>query len=451
MSKFAKSSLTVNGNEIHFAVPFAKVDKENRIVSGFATLDNVDSQGDVVTAEASKKAFARSRRNLREMHDKIAAGKIVDYIEKEVVDPGTGNIHKGIFVKAYISKGAPNTWEKVLDGTLTGFSIGGEINDASNEFDKDAGRSVRFIKDYDLVELSLVDNPANQLANIFSIQKSATGSVTVKGMVVETVLESVFICSDTTHDTTMLISEEDSLKCPLCDKKMENAGWFESGPDRAEKVRDIVTKFLSPSDGGTPDDVTSEGGVEMAKAKDEPAVPEGTETEVVNPSETFQNGEPIEGVVAEREGEEEAASVDETAGTDEEEPAATPEEVQDDETEISKKIDELHDAVKDSLEKTRNETKEHVETLEKKIDEIDKTFKEKASELEAKMNEFGEKLETTKAHQAELEKTLDLLNSSGAFKKSADLDDEATAEPVVQKSVWNGAFSGKKFSIDNHI
>ena len=39
----------------------------------------------------------------------------------------------------YVSKGAPDTWEKVLDGTLTGFSIGGEINEASNEFVKDAG------------------------------------------------------------------------------------------------------------------------------------------------------------------------------------------------------------------------------------------------------------------------------------------------------------------------
>lgn len=447
MSKFAKSGLSVNGNSIHMTVPFMKVDKEQRLVSGFATLDNVDSQDDVVTAEASKKAFARSRRNLREMHDKIAAGTIREFREDEYFDKDSGKTYQGIFVTAYVSKGAPNTWEKVLDGTLKGFSIGGEINDASNEFSKEAGRTVRIIKDYDLVELSLVDNPANQLANIFSIQKSATGSVTVTGLVAETDIEAVFICK---HDDTIIIRSEEEVTCPECDRKMDNAGWFESGSDRTEKVREIVNKFLDARDGGTPDDAPSEGGVEMAKAKDEPKVPEGTETEVVNPSEEFQNGEPIEGVVAEREAEEESGTVDEAAGTDEEE-AATPDEVQDEETEISKKIDELHDAVKDSLEKTRNETKEHVETLEKRLDEIDNAFREKASELEAKMDEFGQKLETTKAHQATLEKSLELLNSSGAFKKSADLDDEDEAEPVVQKSMWNGAFSGKKFSIDNHI
>jgi hypothetical protein len=357
-------------------------------------------------------------------------------------------MYSGIYVEAYVSKGAESTWDKVLDGTLTGFSIGGEINDATNEFDKDAGRSVRFIKDYDLVELSLVDNPANQLANILSFSKSATGSVTVTGMATEVDIQSVFICK---NDTTVMIADSDAEVCPKCGTKMENAGWFESGPDHAEKVKDIVSKFLSTDTEATPD-ATSEGGVEMAKAKEtEPEVPEGTPVEVVNPGEKDpQTDEPVEGVVKEEESEE-SGEVDETAGTEEEEATESPEEVHDDETEIAKKIDELHEAVKDSLEKTRDETKVHIDNLETKIDEISKTFTEKASELEGKLNEFGQKLETTKAHQAALEKSLELLNSSSAFRKSADLDDEEPAEPVVQKSVWNGAFSGKKFSIDNHI
>ena len=46
-----------NGDNLHLSVPFTKVNRENRTVSGFATLDNVDQTGDVVTAEASMKAF----------------------------------------------------------------------------------------------------------------------------------------------------------------------------------------------------------------------------------------------------------------------------------------------------------------------------------------------------------------------------------------------------------
>ncbi len=47
-------------------MPFSKVDKERRIVSGFASLDNLDKQNDIVTAEASMKAFAKFRGNIRE-------------------------------------------------------------------------------------------------------------------------------------------------------------------------------------------------------------------------------------------------------------------------------------------------------------------------------------------------------------------------------------------------
>jgi cob(I)alamin adenosyltransferase len=448
MSTFEKGNLTVDGNTIHMAMPFTKVNKEKRTVSGYATLDNLDSQGDVVTAEASAKAFARARGNLREMHEKIAAGRVVDWHENEYLDED-GKLYRGIYVTAYVSKGAESTWEKVLDGTLSGFSIGGEVNDASNDFVKEAGRTVRFIKDYDLVELSLVDNPANQLANVdsfsksvFAFNKSASGSVTeVTGLVSETSIESVFICK---NDFTTIVDKVDSATCPKCEAKMENAGWFESGVgDRAEKVKEIVSKFQNPVEAEAAPTVNSEGGVEMARKENAP-VPEGTPTEVVNPSEEFPDGEKVD----------ENADVDETAGTEEVVATATPEEVQDDETEISKKIDDLHEAVKESLAKTRDETKEHVEMLEKKIDEISETLTTKASELEERFNRFGEELKTAKARQASLEKSLEALNNSDAVKKSVDSDNDEPTVTRVQKSVWTpGAFSGKPqgFSIDDHM
>ena len=58
----AKSNLAVDGNSVHMSMPFAKVDEAKRLVSGFATLDNIDSQGDVVLAEASAKAAISSLR-----------------------------------------------------------------------------------------------------------------------------------------------------------------------------------------------------------------------------------------------------------------------------------------------------------------------------------------------------------------------------------------------------
>lgn len=425
--------MTVNGNSLRLSMPFAKVDKANRLVSGYATLDNIDTQGDVVLAEASLKAFNRARGNIREMHQPIAVGKMVDFREDEFYDPDSKKFYRGIFVTARISKGAEDTWQKVLDETLTGFSIGGEVIDSSSDFVKEAGKTVRFIKDYDLTELSLVDNPANQFANVLSIQKSA-GSVTLSGMAAETVIESVFIC--TNEDGTVVVKDSDSEDCPVCGNKMENAGWFEVGNNRAEKVDDIVTKFLHPAEKEAAPSET-EGGAEEVFGKNvtkSAEVPEAKETSVPNPSEVGPDGEPLE-TEAEATVEAEAGEADETAETDDEsaEEAQTPVEVHDEESEISKKIDELHDAVKKSLDDSKTETLEKVAALEEKIDEA----LTKASELEQKFNEFGPKLETQKNRLTELEKRLEKINSADAVKKSVDVSQTATTKK--EESFWGGS------------
>jgi hypothetical protein len=152
-------------------MPFSKVDSERRIVSGFATLDNVDKQSDIVTTDASLKAFAKFRGNIREMHQPLSVGKMVSFKEDKYFDPESKKFFSGVYVSAYVSKGAQDTWEKVLDGTLSGFSIGGRMNKWDDAYDEKMDKSIRIIKDYDLVELSLVDNPANQFANILSVEK----------------------------------------------------------------------------------------------------------------------------------------------------------------------------------------------------------------------------------------------------------------------------------------
>ena len=61
-----KSLWSSNGENINLSVPFAKVNREKRTVSGWATIDNLDQTGDVVTSEASLKAFENFRGNIRE-------------------------------------------------------------------------------------------------------------------------------------------------------------------------------------------------------------------------------------------------------------------------------------------------------------------------------------------------------------------------------------------------
>ena len=231
-------------SRLNMSFPISKVDKEKRTVSGFATLDNVDRHGDIVTAEASEKAFARFRGNLREMHAPIAVGKVLSFHPEDYFDKESGQTFKGIYVNAYVSKGAQDTWEKVLDGTMTGFSIGGNIVNAGNDSSDNSDR--RVIKEYDLMELSLVDSPANPLASIFSIQKNADGSSFVKGMAADTSVENVYWCKKDQIASATLESNKD---CVVCGNGMENVGWIESSEtEKGLAISKVIDQYLKKDD-----------------------------------------------------------------------------------------------------------------------------------------------------------------------------------------------------------
>lgn len=416
---FEKANWSADGDRIQFSVPLTKVDTERRLVSGFATLDNVDLHGDVVTAEASAKAFASSRRNLREMHAPIAVGKVVDFKEETFVDAETGTPYQGIYVTSYVSKGAQDTWEKVLDGTLTGFSIGGSIKKADEEWSKDAGRSIRFIKEYDLTELSLVDNPANQLANVFSIQKSVDGAEAT-GMATEIKTENVFYCET---DGLAKASADDAVDCSVCGEGMENIGWFEhDGANTSELIAEAVKKYLHPEQ-------HAEGGVIMPKNK--------TEEEVTKAAEVEETPEVVEETVTKSEEapeveEVEAVSVDEAGAEDDD---------------LVKVIDNFRKAVEEKLEANEQEIAKAVTSLDDKFDEFSKGFEKKFEELSKKHGDLTEKFAGLKDELGKLEKNIDTIESNTAVRKSGDLggSSEETLEKSADgnKSFWGGAFLGE--------
>lgn len=159
--------------EIKLSIDPNEEDASQRIVVGFATLDNIDQTGDIVTSEASLEAFSKFRGNIRLMHLPEPVGKVIDYQPAVYIDPESGRQYSGIQVTAKISKAADNAWIMCQDGTISGFSIGGRIGKTSKQYDDVLGKTVNVIEEYVLTELSLVDNPANQFANITAIRKSA--------------------------------------------------------------------------------------------------------------------------------------------------------------------------------------------------------------------------------------------------------------------------------------
>lgn len=135
--------------------PITRVDTERREIELCATSEALDAHGTIFDYAASKDAFTRWLGNVREMHARRAVGRRVAVRCDDAA--------RRIIVRLRISRGAQDTWEKVLDGTLRGASIGANDVVWRRERRAVAGRSrwVQVATRYDLAELSLVDNPSN--------------------------------------------------------------------------------------------------------------------------------------------------------------------------------------------------------------------------------------------------------------------------------------------------
>lgn len=143
---------------VNMYVPIMRIDPDKWTVEGQATSDAIDSYGTIFDYESSKRAFNAWRGNLREMHQLKAVGHALEITPHDET--------RTISVKAFVSKGSPDTWAKVLDGTLTGFSIGVPKDKYKLKQVERNGRNVPMYYDHELAELSLVDNPGSPGCNI---------------------------------------------------------------------------------------------------------------------------------------------------------------------------------------------------------------------------------------------------------------------------------------------
>lgn len=252
MTDFEKATITVDGDNIAFGVPFSKVDVKNRTVEGFATLDNIDKSDEIVDADASVEAFDSWIGNVREMHHPSAVGKAVQ-IETREMTVDDGKSYRGVWVKTKISKGAEDAWEKIKDGTYSGYSIGGKVLERRPEIvksdgdDRYAKRHVSRITKYHLGELSVVDNPMNQLA-LFdaigkgdfhnSLIKSDDGSLSPGELIVEQ--KGLFYCEpcDIGKTTTL-----DTAECATCENSMVKIGEVAEAPE-VEDFRKMVDSHM---------------------------------------------------------------------------------------------------------------------------------------------------------------------------------------------------------------
>jgi len=456
MTNLHKAFWHSEDNSIKLSMPIAKVDKEKRTVSGFATLDNIDKQADIVPTDVSIKAFERFRGNLREMHMPIAVGRVVSFKSDKFYNKEEDKFYNGVFVNAYISKGAQDTWEKVLDGTLSGFSIGGSIKDSEEMYDSKMDKAIRVIKEYDLHELSLVDNPANQFANIVSIEKVADGTNKIDGIISKVDLENVYWCES---DSLVRLSQEEDSSCPSCEKHMINIGFVESNDtEKNSVIKDLlksqkiglgekITKAENPDKEGNN---MAEENVEVAPATEEvvetpaadapaaaevaaeaPAAEEVATEENIEKSDSAEEA-PAEAVAPAADAPAEAADAPAEAATDAPaEDAATPAEDSED-AELAKAVD----TVQESIDEVQNTVASALGDLVATV----KSLNEKMTELQKSIVSAKEEIAGVKNNVDEFGKRVDSLEDDTAIRKSGDLGGVVQETQIRKGSMWGGRF-----------
>jgi hypothetical protein len=436
VSNISKAHWNSDGENLRLSMPLTKVDKERRIVSGFASLDNVDKQDDIVTAEASMDAFAKFRGNIREMHQPLAVGKMVSFKADKYFDPDSKKFYNGVFVSAYVSKGAQDTWEKVLDGTLTGFSIGGRMNKWDDGFDEKSDKAIRIIKQYDLIELSLVDSPANQFANIVSVEK-VDGVDVIKGD--ETILENVFYDKES---GLVMVSENESEVSPTTGEQMENIGFVE----KTDNEKTDMIKFLVDSAKGINTSKINKEVQPMTKSKTQVEKTDVIEDVVVAPEADASVAEVTEEITKAEETETTEVVEVEKALVDingEAPVAESVEAVTEAVVEVSKSEEVIAEAVtemKNTLESAFSDLVSTVKSLQAEVellksskvdvDTVKDSFAAVAKDIAAVSSEFNE-----------FGKRVDAVEADTAFRKSGDIGDIFQSQPeMVEKSLWGGSF-----------
>lgn len=174
--------LTPNSdNRSVLRIPITKIDRERHEVWGVAAVEEPDRAGEILDYVTSKPHFenwsksfiaatnGESMGNVRAMHTKIAAGKLIHFAPNDAL--------KRFDVGAKVVD--PVEWAKCEEGVYTGFSIGGDYVGAKWDDPVHKG-----FKRYTGApsELSLVDAPCIPGAT-FEVVKDATGATEMRKFV----------------------------------------------------------------------------------------------------------------------------------------------------------------------------------------------------------------------------------------------------------------------------
>ncbi len=144
--------------------------KNSRIIAGYASVNIIDLENDYIPLSTLKEMWNKWQKqedfykNLMLEHEGIVIGHILDKWGKlrSEVDA------QGLFIIAKLRDDleiANEVWNKILNSELNAFSIRIEILDKELQCKKN--KCFDYIKSANLIEISIVKNPANPLARFY--------------------------------------------------------------------------------------------------------------------------------------------------------------------------------------------------------------------------------------------------------------------------------------------
>ena len=445
----------MHDNKLQLMFPISMIKKEERIVVGIATSDNIDKSGDVVGFDASVKAFNSWQGNIREMHQPLAVGKAVGHRPVDINHNGAN--FKGIEVSAYISKGAQSTWEKVLDGTLSSFSIGGRV--LEREFDETKefrGQPISVITDYELGELSLVDNPANPAANITLVKSDETGLQ----YALDVVDGECYKIGDTTVCVTDIKSDEGEPVSGDCscgsDCQCDSEGGCDCKSESSEEDESNVAEKLQLNDNSATvqdmDNVETDTTTEAELSKDTPVEDVVSENSLDEQSNekisllrrfmTWLNDIPEEDLISASD--ESLLEVEKSVEVQDEIELKADDIDEGDSMNIEEITMALGTVIDEKLASFAEASNEKVEALiEEKLAEVTETVSKNQTEIEEKIEEVTK--EVTERVE-DVDSRVETVENAGAIKKSVDESEIDDDEAVIEKAAEEeSAFWGNLF------
>jgi len=323
-----------------------------KIIAGYASLAVVDTENDYIPVEVLKEGLNtlmkdESYSNIMIVHKNIQIGKILKKYEelKTHVD------EKGLFIVAEIRDDleiAKETWKKIEDGEIRGFSIGGEIIEEHEECDDK--KCIKVIDKINLFEISVCSSPVNKDSGFEIVSKC--------------------------YVSEMLKNYNDKMKKSKNDKQPEVEEKAEEEP--CEDCKEEVTKDLKDA----PVEEIEDPNQEEEKSEPEPEEPQ---EEILTKADIIET---IKDTITET-----LKSLHEKELQEDEEEEMEEEEEEEDEEEPEEEKKKADD---DDEEEEVEESDEELKLAVKARDEVIEGFKEEIKQLKEQVKKLEEVEETPK-------------------------------------------------------